>query len=113
MEMVAASKMRRAQDRMAAWQALCARMRAVVGHIANSTPEYRHAYMQEREVKRAGYIIVSTDRGLCGGLNINLFKSAIASMKDLQDSGVDIELCLIGAKAAVFLPALGAMSRQR
>ena len=113
MEMVAASKMRRAQDRMQVGKPYAQRMRGVVGHIANSTPEYRHAYMQEREVKRAGYIIVSTDRGLCGGLNINLFKSAIASMKDLQDSGVDIELCLVGAKAGGFLPALGAMSRQR
>ena len=81
MEMVAASKMRRAQDRMELGKPYAQRMRAVVGHIANSTPEYRHAYMQEREVKRTGYIIVSTDRGLCGGLNINLFKAAIQSMK--------------------------------
>ena len=107
MEMVAASKMRRAQDRMEVGKPYAQRMRAVVGHIANSTPEYRHAYMQEREVKRAGYIIVSTDRGLCGGLNINLFKSAIASMKDLQDSGVDIELCLVGAKAGGFFASVG------
>ena len=76
MEMVAASKMRRAQDRMQLGKPYAQRMRAVVGHIANSTPEYRHAYMQEREVKRAGYIIVSTGRGLCGGLNINLFKAS-------------------------------------
>ena len=107
MEMVAASKMRRAQDRMEVGKPYAQRMRAVVGHIANSTPEYRHAYMQEREVKRAGYIIVSTDRGLCGGLNINLFKGAIASMKDLQDSGVDIELCLVGAKASGFFASVG------
>ncbi|MDC0410993.1 F0F1 ATP synthase subunit gamma [Luminiphilus sp.] len=107
MEMVAASKMRRAQDRMELGKPYAQRMRAVVGHIANSTPEYRHAYMQEREVRRAGYIIVSTDRGLCGGLNINLFKSAIASMKDLQGSGVDIELCLIGAKAGGFFASVG------
>ena len=107
MEMVAASKMRRAQDRMQVGKPYAQRMRGVVGHIANSTPEYRHAYMQEREVKRAGYIIVSTDRGLCGGLNINLFKSAIASMKDLQDSGVDIELCLVGAKAGGFFGSVG------
>ena len=107
MEMVAASKMRRAQDRMEVGKPYAQRMRAVVGHIANSTPEYRHAYMQERKVKRAGYIIVSTDRGLCGGLNINLFKGAIASMKDLQDSGVDIELCLVGAKASCFFASVG------
>ncbi len=107
MEMVAASKMRRAQDRMEVGKPYAQRMRAVVGHIANSTPEYRHAYMQEREIKRAGYIIVSTDRGLCGGLNINLFKGAIASMRDLQDSGVDIELCLVGAKAGGFFASVG------
>ena len=107
MEMVAASKMRRAQDRMEVGKPYAQRMRAVVGHIANSTPEYRHAYMQEREVKRAGYIIVSTDRGLCGGLNINLFKGAIASMKDLQDSGVDLELWLVGAKASGFFASGG------
>ena len=107
MEMVAASKMRRAQDRMEVGKPYAQRMRAVAGHIANSTPEYRHAYMQEREFKRAGYIIVSTDRGLCGGLNINLFKGAIASMKDLQDSGVDIELCLVGAKASGFFASVG------
>jgi F-type H+-transporting ATPase subunit gamma len=99
--------MRRAQDRMEVGKPYAQRMRAVVGHIANSTPEYRHAYMQEREVKRAGYIIVSTDRGLCGGLNINLFKSAIASMKALQDLGVDIELCLVGAKAGGFFASVG------
>jgi F-type H+-transporting ATPase subunit gamma len=83
------------------------RMRAVVGHIANATPEYRHAYMQAREIKRAGYIIVSTDRGLCGGLNINLFKAAIQSMRAQQDNGVEVELCLVGAKAAGFFASVG------
>jgi F-type H+-transporting ATPase subunit gamma len=82
-------------------------MRAVVGHIANATPEYRHAYMQAREIKRAGYIIVSTDRGLCGGLNINLFKAAIQSMRAQQDNGVEVELCLVGAKAAGFFASVG------
>ena len=107
MEMVAASKMRRAQDRMQLGKPYAQRMRAVVGHIANSTPEYRHAYMQEREVKRAGYIIVSTDRGLCGGLNINLFKAAIQSMKAQQEQGVEVELCLVGAKSAGFFASVG------
>jgi len=102
MEMVAASKMRRAQDRMELGKPYAQRMRSVVGHIANSTPEYRHAYMQEREIKRVGYIVVSTDRGLCGGLNINLFKAAIQSMKAHQDEGIDVELCLVGAKAGGF-----------
>ena len=96
MEMVAAGKMRRAQDRMEIGKPYAQRMRAVVGHIANSTPEYRHAYMQAREIKRVGYIIVSTDRGLCGGLNINLFKAAIQSMKAQQDEDIEVELCLVG-----------------
>jgi F0F1-type ATP synthase gamma subunit len=107
MEMVAASKMRRAQDRMELGKPYAQRMRAVVGHIANATPEYRHAYMQAREIKRAGYIIVSTDRGLCGGLNINLFKAAIQSMRAQQDNGVEVELCLVGAKAAGFFASVG------
>jgi len=107
MEMVAASKMRRAQDRMELGKPYSQRMRAVVGHIANSTPEYRHAYMQAREVKRAGYIVVSTDRGLCGGLNINLFKAAIQSMKAQEEAEVEVELCLVGAKAAAFFSSVG------
>ena len=74
MEMVAASKMRRAQDRMEVGKPYARRMRAVIGHIANASAEYRHAYMQQRSIRRVGYIIVSSDRGLCGGLNINLFK---------------------------------------
>ena len=77
MEMVAASKMRRAQEQMALGKPYAERIRAVVGHIANASSEYRHAYMVEREVKRVGFIIVSTDRGLCGGLNINLFKAVL------------------------------------
>ena len=73
MEMVAASKMRKAQDRMQLGKPYARRMRSVVGHIANAAPEYQHMYMEQREIKRVGYIVVSTDRGLCGGLNINLF----------------------------------------
>ncbi len=107
MEMVAASKMRRAQDRMQVGKPYSQRMRSVVGHLANSTPEYRHAYMQERQISRAGYIIVSTDRGLCGGLNINLFKAAIQSMREDEEDGIAVELCLIGAKAAAFFASVG------
>ena len=87
MEMVAASKMRKAQERMALGKPYARRMRAVVGHIANAAPEYQHMYMQERDVKRVGYIIVSSDRGLCGGLNGNLFKATIKSMKSWADQG--------------------------
>ena len=107
MEMVAASKMRRAQDRMEVGKPYANRIRSVVGHLANANPEYKHLFMQEREVKRVGYIIVSTDRGLCGGLNINLFKAAIRSMKEWDDQGVPVDLCLIGAKAAGFFGSFG------
>ncbi|MGB0187386.1 MAG: F0F1 ATP synthase subunit gamma [Aequoribacter sp.] len=107
MEMVAASKMRRAQDRMQLGKPYAARIRAVIGHLANATPEYRHSYMDERDVKRVGYIVVSTDRGLCGGLNINLFKTTVASMKQWADQGIGVDLCLIGAKAASFFNSFG------
>lgn len=107
MEMVAASKMRRAQDRMQLGKPYAARIRSVIGHLANATPEYRHSYMDERDVNRVGYIVVSTDRGLCGGLNINLFKATIASMKQWADQGIGVDLCLIGAKAATFFNSFG------
>ena len=107
MEMVAASKMRRAQDRMEVGKPYARRMRAVIGHIANASAEYRHAYMQQREVKRVGYVIVSSDRGLCGGLNINLFKCALQSMKEHADAGHDVDLCLIGAKSQAFFGSVG------
>ncbi|MEP4145860.1 MAG: F0F1 ATP synthase subunit gamma [Halioglobus sp.] len=107
MEMVAASKMRKAQDRMQLGKPYARRMRSVVGHIANAAPEYQHMYMEKREVKRVGYIIVSTDRGLCGGLNINLFKAAIKSMKAWNDQGVGIDLSLVGAKATAFFNSYG------
>lgn len=107
MEMVAASKMRRAQERMQTGKPYAQRMRAVVGHLANANPEYRHEYLVEREVKRVGYIIVSTDRGLCGGLNTNVFKKAIVDSKQWADQGVGVDLCLIGAKAASFFNSVG------
>jgi len=107
MEMVAASKMRKAQERMQVGKPYARRMRAVVGHIANAAPEYQHMYMLEREVKRVGYIVVSTDRGLCGGLNGNLFKATIKSMKTWADQDIEIDLSLIGAKAAAFFGSYG------
>lgn len=107
MEMVAASKMRRAQDRMQLGKPYASRIRAVIGHLGNATPEYRHRFMEEREVKRVGYIVVSTDRGLCGGLNINLFKATIASMKKWADQDIGVDLCLIGAKATTFFNSFG------
>ncbi|ARU59597.1 F0F1 ATP synthase subunit gamma [Oleiphilus messinensis] len=107
MQMVAASKMRKAQDRMSAGKPYAQKIRAVVSHIANANPEYRHLYMQEREVKRVGYIVVSTDRGLCGGLNTNLFKQVTTEMKQWHDQGVEIDICAIGQKALSFFRSFG------
>jgi F-type H+-transporting ATPase subunit gamma len=107
MEMVAASKMRKAQERMETGKPYAQRMRQVIGHLANANPEYKHVYMQDREIKRVGYIIVSTDRGLCGGLNINLFKKAIIDSKRWVDQGVSVDLCLVGAKAVSFFNSVG------
>ena len=107
MEMVAASKMRRAQDRMQLGKPYANRMREVIGHLANASAEYKHKFMKERVVKRVGYIIVSSDRGLCGGLNANVFKAAIKNMKPWADQGVAIDLCLVGAKATAFFKSFG------
>ncbi|MFT6286302.1 MAG: F-type H+-transporting ATPase subunit gamma [Halieaceae bacterium] len=107
MEMVAASKMRKAQDRMQVGKPYARRIRSVVGHIANAAPEHRHMFMVQREVNRVGYIVVSTDRGLCGGLNMNLFKETVKSMKSFADQNIEIELGLIGAKAAAFFGSYG------
>jgi F-type H+-transporting ATPase subunit gamma len=107
MEMVSASKMRKAQDRMRLGKPYAHRIRSVIGHIANAKPEYRHSYFDTREVKKIGYIVVSTDRGLCGGLNINAFKATVASMKKWADQGVDIEICTVGARAATFFNNYG------
>ena len=107
MEKVAVSKMRRAQQRMAAGRPYAVRIREVIGHLAKANPEYRHAFMVERPVKRVGYILVSSDRGLCGGLNINLFKALIKNMKDWHDAGVEAEFCVIGSKGASFFRSYG------
>ncbi|WP_119395132.1 F0F1 ATP synthase subunit gamma [Salinibius halmophilus] len=102
MQMVAASKMRKAQDRMQASKPYAQRLRTVIGHLANANPDYRHLYLQEREVKRVGYIVVSTDRGLCGGLNINLFKKMSQEMKQWKEQNVEVAICAIGAKGTGF-----------
>lgn len=107
MEMVAASKMRKAQERMALGKPYATRIREVIGHVANATPEYHHAYFNEREVKNVGYIVVSSDRGLCGGLNINVFKATVKSMATWKKQGAGIELCAIGAKATSFFNNYG------
>ncbi|WP_372613945.1 F0F1 ATP synthase subunit gamma [Halomonas sp.] len=107
MEMVAASKMRKAQDLMRASQPYARQIRNVVGHIADANPEYKHRYMVDREVKRVGYIVVSTDRGLCGGLNVNLFKSVLQDAKAWRDKGAELEFCALGSKAGGFFRSYG------
>lgn len=107
MEMVAASKMRRSQDAMEGSRPYATMMRKVIGHVALGNIEYQHPYMEKREAKRVGYIVVSSDRGLCGGLNINLFKRTIESMQEWQTKGVELEMALIGSKAAAFFKNYG------
>ena len=108
MEMVAASKMRRAQQRMDSSLSYATTMRKVIGHIALGNLEYHHPYIQEREIKRVGYIVISSDRGLCGGLNINLFKPVIKEMQAHSEAGVEVDLAVIGSKATSFFGGLGA-----
>lgn len=105
--MVVASKMRKTQDRMAASRPYAETMRSVIGHLALGNLEYKHPYLKERDVKRIGYLIVSTDRGLCGGLNINLFKKLLTEMKIWTDKGVQVDLALIGSKAVSFFNSVG------
>ena len=106
MEMVAAAKMRKAQDRMEASRPYAERIRTVIGHLMQARPDYRHPFMVEREAKRVGYIIVSTDRGLCGGLNANLFRRTLRELREWRDKGIEVELCLVGRKAAQFFRRL-------
>ena len=107
MEMVAASKMRRAQDRMQSSRPYARSIRGVIQHLAKSNPEYKHLYLQERDVKRVGFIVVSSDRGLCGGLNINVFKAALTSMQEYQSQNVEVDVCALGSKAVSFFKNFG------
>ncbi len=102
MEMVAASKMRKAQDRMTSARPYADKMRQVVSHIAHAKSEYRHPFLENRDEKRIGLIIVSSDRGLCGGLNGNLFRQALRNFQKWEDEGKELHLCLIGNKGTSF-----------
>lgn len=102
MEMVAASKMRKTQDAMNSARPYTHEIRHIAGHIAKTNPEYKHTYMDERKIRKVGYIIVSTDRGLCGGLNINLFKKIISSMQEYAKQGIASQTCVIGSKSESF-----------
>lgn len=108
MEMVAASKMRKTQDRMQATRPYSRKIAQIIKHLATANPEYRHPYTIARSAKRIGMIVVSSDRGLCGGLNSNLFRQAIRRMREWNDSGVPIELSIIGQKGASFFGSIGA-----
>jgi len=100
--MVAASKMRKAKERMLATRPYAAKIKTVVSHLAHAHPEYHHPYLETREIKRVGVIVISTDRGLCGGLNINLFKTVVSACREWDDAGVDIDMTLIGTKSNAF-----------
>jgi F-type H+-transporting ATPase subunit gamma len=103
MEMVAASKMRKAQDRMAASRPYAEKMRNVIGHLADASSDFTHPYLAGGEdVKKVGIIVVATDRGLCGGLNINLFRKTLQFMQEQEKAGVEVELSVIGRKAGSF-----------
>lgn len=107
MQMVAASKMRRAQERMSAGRPYADNMRRVIAHLVQANPEFKHRYMVERPVKRVGYIVVSSDRGLAGGLNSNLFKRVVAHVKTQQEQSIDVQFAVVGQKAVSFFKNFG------
>ena len=107
MEKVAASKIRKAQAQMEASRPYAERIRRVISHLSKANGESDHPYMIEREVKRVGLIVISTDRGLCGGLNANLFRKVIADMAEWRDQGVEVDMVLVGAKAVQFFKRMG------
>lgn len=102
MEMVAASKMKKAQERMEASSPYATAIRNVIGHIAQGNLNFAHPYLDEREVKRVGYIVISTDRGLCGGLNANEFKAVLRDVQQWDEQGVEISFSAVGSKATGF-----------
>ncbi|MBU2678625.1 MAG: F0F1 ATP synthase subunit gamma [Gammaproteobacteria bacterium] len=107
MEKVAASKIRKAQKQMEASRPYAQRIRRVIGHLAHANPDYKHPYLTERDAERVGFIVISTDRGLCGGLNANLFKKVIGEIADWQQKNVKVDLALVGAKAVAFFRRMG------
>ena len=107
MEMVAASKMRRTQNRMEETRPYADKIRTAIGHLFQANPEYKHPFLVEHtDVKRVGYIVISTDRGLCGGLNVNEFRVLIREIKEWQDKGVEVDLALLGSKAVQFFRSI-------
>ncbi|ASF45286.1 F0F1 ATP synthase subunit gamma [Methylovulum psychrotolerans] len=106
MEMVAASKMRKTKDRMQATRPYAKKMAQIIKHLAQANPEYKHPFLIKRDVKRVGLIVVSSDRGLCGGLNSNLFRKSLGLLTQWQQDGVEVDVCTIGTKAASFFSGL-------
>lgn len=108
MEMVAASKMRKAQERMRKSRPYAEKIRKVIGHLAHAHPEYKHPYLVGRSVQRIGLIVISSDRGLCGGLNTGLFRATLAAMKKWRNSKIEMKLCTLGSKGSLFFRRFGA-----
>lgn len=107
MEMVAASKMRKTQDRMSASKPYATKIYEVVKHVARATSEYHHPFMKTRAITRVGLIVVTSDRGLCGGLNANLLREVVSFVRDRQTQGQAVDLCVIGRKGQAFLKRVG------
>lgn len=107
MEMVAASKMRKTQERMSSSRPYSTAIRNVISHVSKGNIEYKHPFLVEREIKKVGFLVISTDRGLCGGLNVNLFKTALNEFKQWKDKRVNVEVALVGSKAISFFHSIG------
>ncbi|MHB8551661.1 MAG: ATP synthase F1 subunit gamma, partial [Acidiferrobacterales bacterium] len=108
MEMVAASKMRRAQERMRAARPYADRIRRVIGHLHDAHPEYRHPFLEVRPIRRAGVILITSDRGLCGGLNTNVLRATLRQMREWHEKGIETDVCTIGSKGFGFMKRIGA-----
>jgi F-type H+-transporting ATPase subunit gamma len=106
MQMVATSKMRRAQDRMRLARPYAEKIRQVIGHLTQTSPDYKHPFLAQREAKAVGIIVISTDRGLAGGLNANTFKSVLGLMREWQGRGAKVSLCMVGGKGLAFFRRL-------
>ena len=106
MEMVAASKMRKTQAKMRATRPYAKKISQIIKHLAHANPEYKHSYLVERETKRIGVIVISSDRGLCGGLNSNLFRKLVRQFKEWDQEDIEVDVCTIGSKGAAFIGRL-------
>lgn len=106
MEMVAASKMRKAQDRMRAARPYAEKIRRAIGHLRHANPDYKHPFLTERPVRTVGIVVISTDRGLCGSLNINLLKATVGAIREAETRGQSVQICAVGTKAVQFFRRL-------